>query len=643
MAWERASLVAAARIVQRLFIVLNNQRLTNLYHHGLPMHARKTFRRALVLGIDGLDPRLCRHMMARGLLPHLSRLAATGTFADLFTSQPAQSPVAWTSLATGTNPGRHGIYDFIVRDPQTCLPRLSLTRNGPGGRPEPAYAARTFFEVAAAVGLPTTAVRWPVTYPPAFPGTTVLSGLGAPDVKGRLGNYVVYAEENPSAGGRGRFETVRFADGRATVFLEGPGMMVSGKKMTSRLPMELSRTASELTYAVSGEGGCLTPGQWSPYLTVTFDLGEGGRVDAITRLLLSRLEPLELYLGPLQIDPRAPCLPIASPLQYAGELAEALGGPFSTLGMPEETKGLTDGVVSDEAFVEFCEAVTREREAMFLHELGRFREGLLSVVFDTSDRIQHCFWRLHDPSHPLYDEAAARRLGPVIERHMARMDAVVGQAMAAAGDDTALFVCSDHGFCSYTRSVNLNAWLAQAGYLKLRPHDPTDAGELFRHVDWSGTRAYALGFGSVYLNIAGREGRGIVPAEEGRQVAEEIVSRLLALRDGQAAPVAAVHRKADLYDGPMSGEAPDLVVGYRPPYRVAWTSAIGGVAPEAFSDNRQKWSGDHCVDASFVPGTLFANLPLAIAGGAPQTRLAATVCRTLGLEPTADMEPDLLP
>ncbi|OLN31111.1 hypothetical protein DVDV_0233 [Desulfovibrio sp. DV] len=165
------------------------------------MNRPKTFAKAIVLGIDGLDPVLCRRLMAAGRLPHLARLAATGRFAALATANPAQSPVAWTCLATGANPGQHGIFDFIVRAPGTYLPRLSLTRPGPGGQPQPAYTCETFFEVVAKAGLPVTAVRWPVTYPPAFAGVTTLAGLGAPDVKGRLGNYVHYAEEAGAAGG----------------------------------------------------------------------------------------------------------------------------------------------------------------------------------------------------------------------------------------------------------------------------------------------------------------------------------------------------------------------------------------------------------------------------------------------------------
>lgn len=601
----------------------------------------KTFRKAVVLGIDGLDPAMCAALMAKGRLPHLAGLADAGLFTRLHTASPAQSPVAWTCLATGANPGTHGVFDFIVRDVGSYLPRLSLTRPGPGGVPQPAYDTPTFFDAAVRAGLPVTAVRWPVTYPPAFAGAKVLAGLGAPDVKGRLGNYVSYVEQDPGqGGGRGRVEAVRFADGRAVVAMEGPPALVAGKRAPSVAALELTRRDGRLGYVVGETAGELKPGAWSPYLRLRFDLGGGRVVSGLTRLFLDRLEPLSLYCGPIQIDPDAPNLPIAQPPSYAGELAAALGGPYSTLGMPEETKGLTDGVVTDEAFLAFCDDVTREREKMLAHELGRLREGLLAVVFDTSDRIQHCFWRLHDQTHPFHDPAEAKRLGPVIEEHLARMDAAVGLAKEACGEDSALFVCSDHGFCSYTRSVQLNAWLAQAGYLALKSHDPADSGELFKHVDWSRTRAYALGFGSIYLNLAGREPQGVVaPGEPAQALAAELAARLLETTDAGRPAVAAVHQKAALYAGAREAQAPDLVVGLRPPYRVAWTSAIGGTGGDVFTDNRQKWSGDHCVDAAFVPGSLFTNLPLAAPeSGAAQTRLAATVCDALGLTPLAGME-----
>ena len=85
-------------------------------------------RKVVVIGLDGLDPELLDDRLAHGEAPSFARLAVRGTAARVATTCPAQTPVAWSSFATGTNPGGHGIYDFIRRDPATCLPDLSLTR-----------------------------------------------------------------------------------------------------------------------------------------------------------------------------------------------------------------------------------------------------------------------------------------------------------------------------------------------------------------------------------------------------------------------------------------------------------------------------------------------------------------------------------
>ena len=88
-------------------------------------------RRCIVLGIDGMDPVLCKRYMKAGLLPNFSRLAVTGHFSPLRTSMPPQSPVAWSSFISGANPGTHGIFDFIARDPATLTPFLSTSRVEP--------------------------------------------------------------------------------------------------------------------------------------------------------------------------------------------------------------------------------------------------------------------------------------------------------------------------------------------------------------------------------------------------------------------------------------------------------------------------------------------------------------------------------
>ena len=81
-----------------------------------------------MLGFDGLDFELTQRLMSEGRLPNFSRLAAQGGFAPLRTSIPAQSPVAWSTFVTGLQPGVHGIFDFVHRDPSTMTPFLSTPR-----------------------------------------------------------------------------------------------------------------------------------------------------------------------------------------------------------------------------------------------------------------------------------------------------------------------------------------------------------------------------------------------------------------------------------------------------------------------------------------------------------------------------------
>ena len=89
----------------------------------------------VVLGFDGVDPRLCERMMDAGELPNLAKMRDAGGFKPLGTTMPPQSPVAWASFITGANPGVHGIFDFIHRDPKRqCSPYYSAAETVPGDK-----------------------------------------------------------------------------------------------------------------------------------------------------------------------------------------------------------------------------------------------------------------------------------------------------------------------------------------------------------------------------------------------------------------------------------------------------------------------------------------------------------------------------
>jgi predicted AlkP superfamily phosphohydrolase/phosphomutase len=167
---------------------------------------------------------------------------------------------------------------------------------------------------------------------------------------------------------------------------------------------------------------------------------------------------------------------------------------------------------------------------------------------------------------------------------------------------------SDHGFKPFRRGVNLNTWLYQNGYLALK--DKPTGSEWLQDVDWTRTKAYAIGLGGIYLNVAGREAKGIVkPGEEEKALRKEIQERLRELHDDEKnrKAIGEVYDCKVVYQGPYVREAPDLFVGFSVGYRASWDCATGVIAEGIFEDNVKSWSGDHCMNPPDVPGILFCN------------------------------------
>ena len=229
--------------------------------------------------------------------------------------------------------------------------------------------------------------------------------------------------------------------------------------------------------------------------------------------------------------------PVSSPAPYANDVADAIG-LFSTVGMAEEHNGLENGRLDETAYLEQCELVMGEREALMRHELERFTEGLFFLLYDTPDRVQHMLWRFRDPEHPAFDPDRAPEFRTKIEEHYQRCDRLLSAVIDRADEQTLLMVLSDHGSNTFRRAFDANTWLQQNGLLALksgaRPGE--DLGEGFAAVDWSKTYAYALGLGGIYLNIGGRERDGVLdPASaETERVRVAIESGLAGLVDGES-------------------------------------------------------------------------------------------------------------
>ncbi len=609
-------------------------------------------KKVIVLGLDGLEPAIVERMLERGELPHFEKIRRAGTYSRLKTTYPAQTPVAWSSFVTGTNPGGHGIFDFVSRNPQTYLPDLALSRFE---KPKSMFAAPQvvsnrrgvpLWRVLSDAGVPSTVLRCPVTFPPDQMKGRMLAGVGVPDLRGGQGTGTFYTQD----------KAAKAKESELIVHLDAgddfPSRVIGPRNprvnppadTTAEIRVQADRAAGTLTIRTGGAPATveLRRGQWSEWVRVKFKLSMLQSLGGIVRFYARQISPhVEFYASPVNIDPAAPVFAVSFPGDYGKALSEQIG-LFSTLGMAEDHTGLNNGRLDETAFLAQCELVLAEREKMTLYELSRFDEGLFFVVFDTPDRVQHMFWRFRDSEHPMYDRDRAPELARSIERHYRRYDALLARVLERTDEHTLLMVLSDHGFNAFRRAFHTNTWLVENGLMTLKEGQKPgeDLGENFSAVDWPRTHAYALGLGGIYLNSKGREREGIV--EEGasaESARRAIVKGLGGIADPATGRVAihSVSRREEIYSGACIADAPDLLVNYAPGFRVSWQTALGGMPAGLFEDNMRRWSGDHIIDPETVPGILFLNR-VAAQNHADIRDLAPTILQFLGVPKHAAME-----
>lgn len=589
---------------------------------------RALAKRIVIIGLDGMDPGIASRFLKEGRLPNLAKLAARGVFRPLDTSNPSMSPVAWSTFATGVDPSRHGIYDFITRDPCTYAPMISSTdiKNAervlnigkyilPLEKPKIKLLQKSqaFWKLLGDKHIPSTIQRVPITFPPVPFRGLLLSGMCVPDLRGSQGTFSFFSTANNEgkAAFTGGEQTVLRRKGstiRSRIVGPDNGMVKDGGRMT--LPFTITVHADKVNIAIDGGETFDLPLQtYSAWVHLTFEAGLGVKVSGIARFYLSSVAPdVNLYMTPIHIDPESPAMPISHPEVYSVYLAKKFGA-FATLGLAEDTWALNERVIDEKAFFDQAMAFCDEREKMLFDAIEHTRSGLVTTVFDTTDRIQHMFYRYLDPTHPANRDKESTAYADAIQRVYERMDGMIGKVVETLGDDGVLMVMSDHGFTNFRRGVNLNAWLRDEGYLALK-EGKTTSGDWFEDIDWSRTKAFSLGLTGMFINRKGREASGIV--EEGaeyRALCDEIAAKLEALVDPETSgrAVRKVECAYKLFDGPYRLDAPDLLVGYEGGYRNSWECATGSVTPEVFRDNTKSWSGDHCVDPSIVPGVFFCN------------------------------------
>ncbi len=315
-------------------------------------------------------------------------------------------------------------------------------------------------------------------------------------------------------------------------YIPGPeDPLGSGAELRAHFTARVDAAKKHAKLQLGSETFTLKTGEYSEWVPVKFKAAMGFSARGICRFYLKEVSPeLEIYVTPVNIDPGRPDLPISHPVTYSIYLAK-LFGPYATLGLAEDTWALNEEVLDDSAFLSQCYGNHDDRERMFFDALEKTPQGLCACVFDTTDRVQHMFWRYLEDGHPAAKDVPRDQRPQVIQDLYSRMDNLIGRVMKQIDDQTLLLVISDHGFKSFARCVNVNAWLHQNGYLVLKD-GKTESGDWFDDVDWSRTRAYTMGLNGLYLNLKGREREGIVaPGAESEALKEELRSKLNGLVD----------------------------------------------------------------------------------------------------------------
>ncbi len=609
-------------------------------------------RKVIVIGLDGFEPGIVEAMLERAELPNLAKIRAGGSYTRLKTTYPAQTPVAWSSFVTGTNPGGHGIFDFICRDPATYLPDVALTRFE---RPrnmlaQPRVVNRRsgvpLWQTLSAAGVPSTILRCPCTFPPEAVHGRMLAGVGVPDVRGSQSKGTFYTQDRAAVAQENEQLIVLDSGDELTTRVIGPrNTKVSPAADTAcEVRVHVDKAARKLEIQTGGVPAKIEVPEkgWSEWVRFKFKFSMLQSVTGIARFYVRQLEPhLEFYLSAVNFDPAAPMFPVSAPADYGKELADKIG-LFSTLGMAEDHNGLNNGRLDEAAYMQQCELVLGERERAMRFELGRFSEGFFFMLFDTPDRVQHMLWRFRDREHPGFEPDLSPELATRIEEHYRRCDSLLSAVLEKVDENTLLVVLSDHGFGTFRRAFDTNTWLWQNGLLALKDSRKPgeDLGEGFAAVDWSKTYAYAVGLGGIYLNFKGRESGGILEeGSEAERVRHAIQTGLAEFPDAhtQRAAIRSVSRREELYSGAFVGNSPDLLVNFHRGFRVSWQSAVGGFSHSVLEDNMRRWSGDHIVDPESVPGILFMNRA-ARHNHARIIDLAPTVLNYLGVAVPDTME-----
>lgn len=589
--------------------------------------------KAILVGFDAFDPFFFERLHNQGKTPHLSKYLDNSGYSPFQVSNPPQSEVSWTSIATGLNPGGHGLFDFVHRNLETYHLFVSLlpTKESLLGRIfSPPHKTETIFNAAVKVGYPAVSLWWPATFPAQL-GSPVqtIPGLGTPDIFGQLGVGISYSVEPLYDKTNLKTRTDRLEPQGRNVYkacLAGPVKQNGTKISRATQSFQIDILQKDLARLSIGKQVIdLEVGIWSPVIEINFELGPLVSIKSLTRVIITQLQPNPaLYFLPLQIHPLGSPWPYGTPQKMLRRIWKTQG-PFLTSGWPQDTTALEEGFINEDQFLSLCSQIFTQRVRIFMTFLDSYHEGVLAGVFDSLDRVQHMFWK----NRPEVIETWYLKLDDLAGKITAHIDNKIGR------DKINLLFLSDHGFQNYDYKIHVNRWLINQGYLKLTSDSHSQDLSV---VDWKTTQAYAIGLNSLYLNLNGREKLGSVTRDQKEVTLETIRKELLDWSGPDGKPVfQRIQTNTEAFYGPLAVIGPDLVLGFNPGYRASSETGLGGWGKQTIEKNAARWNGDHCFDSNEVPGVLFHNRGLGNFQNPSYSDIPAmTIEKNLGSPQSAD-------
>ncbi len=530
-------------------------------------------KRALIIGLDGMDPKFVRRFSEEGRLPNMSRLIRRGAFGRLVSVPPAQTPANWTSIATGAWPGTHGVVMWGDHVPG----ELPANVHRPEAMSSNICTAEYLWEAAARAGEGSVLMNF-VGYPPTTKGVVHIDWFQSP------GAY--FFEVAPAQGFRSYDAGGRIVPLELTRAREWKNLPASGRPaLEARLEVVTKERGKPVTYhalVLAGRKGydrvllsrtkdakralaTLRPGQWSDWLGETFhldlpDVGKKRRRGALRwKLLELSADGKRLWLYHPHVVAQDE---FVSPKSVGRQLVERFGPYINEPAWGSYTGGLCDETTCREEFGYFARWVGRA--ARYL--MRRRGTALYVQQLHLLDHLNHHYLQYVDPFAAGYSPEREAEGWQKMRMAYELADVMVGEVSKAAGDDTVILVVADHADTPNRRSVNLVKRFMDKGWLAVKklPNGRYD-------YDYTKTKLYFDQL-HLYVNLKGREPTGVVDPSDYDQLREAVIDELLSLHDptdGRRAIPLALKKEDALYFGVWGPGGGDVFFMYGPGF--CWT------------------------------------------------------------------------